>query len=477
MDFIKKPAQSPFGHLAYYLNYLYSRDIHDCDLKPRPHVVKYSLSAVLRFRWQGHVLRRCGTLSYRIEQDHQKLGYETAVYQCGSHSWVRWYNDLCVEGLPALGNIDLLNREFQRRVPPGALTIYFAFSYAFPDTHPNSLGISHGIWWDHEFYQYPQQKNISTRERILKAMENCRHLVSVDTNTINWIRATDVKQGKKMTYIPNFVDTEVFAPSLDRDDSRNIVILYPRRLYAPRGYWLVAELVPYFCDRQANVEFHFVGKGDAAELEDVARLVEKYPGRVRHYHLEPEDMHKAYQAADITLIPTLASEGTSLSCIEAMACGNAVVATDVGGLTDLVINEHNGLLVAPKTEEIKQAIIKLISDPLLRHRLQFNAREVSKCFSLDAWRNRWERYLAELLPSRETVPGDAGSCWSFLHLSTPGITWSRAKQRPQHILESLAELGHHAFFVSDEKSPNPSPDESQGETPSCTCLNPTRNYI
>ena len=107
------------------------------------------------------------------------------------------------------------------------------------------------------------------RERILKAMGNCRHLVSVDTNTINWVRATDVKQSGKMAYIPNFVDLEAFAPSHERRDAKNIVILYPRRLYEPRGFWLVAELVPYFCRRYANVEFHFVGKGDAAELERV----------------------------------------------------------------------------------------------------------------------------------------------------------------------------------------------------------------
>ena len=53
----------------------------------------------------------------------------------------------------------------------------------------------------------------------------------------------------------------------------------------------------------------------------------------------PDEMNKAYQNADITLIPSLYSEGTSLSCIEAMACGNAVIATRIGGLSDLIIND------------------------------------------------------------------------------------------------------------------------------------------
>jgi glycosyltransferase involved in cell wall biosynthesis len=460
----KNLRSMPFvGSLCvYYKKHLDRRDLRDFERKPRPHVV--NILTPLFFDFDGKDMYCGGAERYLIELNRiiRKLGYETAVYQCGSRFWVRWYNDLCVEGLPALGNIELLNREFQRRVPPGALTVYFAFSYAFPDAHENSLGISHGIWWDHAFYQYPEHKNKSMRERILKAIANCRHVVSVDTNTINWVRATDHNQSGKMTYIPNFVDAEIFAPAENKTETDKIVILYPRRLYAPRGYWLAAELAPYFCNRYPNVEFHFVGKGDAAELEHAARLVEQYPGRIRHYHLEPEDMHKAYQAADITLVPTINSEGTSLSCIEAMSCGNAVIATDVGGLPDLVINEYNGLLVAPKAEEIKEALKRLISDSQLRRRLQKNAREVAKCFSLDAWRRRWEQYLRELLPARDTIPGDAGPCWSFLHLSTPGITWDRAKQRPHHLLESLAELGHHAFFVSDAKTPDP----SAGECPS-----------
>ncbi len=444
---------------VYYKNYLDRRDIREFERKKRPHVV--NILTPLFFDFEGKEMYCGGAERYLIELNRiiRKLGYETAVYQCGTSSWVRWYNDLCVEGLPASGDIELLNREFHRRVPPGALTIYFAFSFAYPYAHRNSLGISHGVWWDHAAYQYPQGKGDAMRDRLLTAIGNCRHLVSVDTNTINWVRATDVKQSGKMTYIPNFVDLEAFAPSRDLIDAKNIVILYPRRLYEPRGYWLVAELVPYFCRRYANVEFHFVGKGDAAELEHVGRLCGQYPGRVRHYHLEPEDMHKAYQGADITLIPTASSEGTSLSCIEAMACGNAVIATDVGGLPDLVINGYNGLLVSPKAEEVKEAIIKLISDPQLRRRLQDNAREVSECFSLDVWRGRWEQYLGEILPQRETIQSGAGPCWSFLHLSTPGITWERAKQRPQQFFEAFAELGHHAFFVSDSAFQRPSTGE------------------
>lgn len=67
-------------------------------------------------------------------------------------------------------------------------------------------------------------------------------------------------------------------------------------------------------------------------------------------------MPDCYKNADITLIPTIYSEGTSLSCLEAMACGNFVIATNIGGLTNLIINNYNGILINPDKNELKQAL-------------------------------------------------------------------------------------------------------------------------
>ena len=60
-------------------------------------------------------------------------------------------------------------------------------------------------------------------------------------------------------------------------------------------------------------------------------------------------MPQVYRYADIVLIPTKAAEGTSLSCLEAMASGRAVIAGCVGGLSDLIVDGYNGLLLRPLT--------------------------------------------------------------------------------------------------------------------------------
>jgi len=379
------------------------------------------------------------------------LGYRPAVYQCANRDWVRWYNDLQVHGIGAGGNMELLNRRFHECVPPAALTIYFAFHLATPNSHPRSLGISHGIWWDHAEFQYPAAEGRAWQQKILRCIGNCRHLVSVDTNTINWVRATDSEQSGKFTYIPNFVDPQVFAPAGEDGDPDHTVVLFPRRLYGPRGLWLLTELIPYFCERYPEVEFHLVGKGGQAEIEVVSQLQSRWGNRVQHYYLEPEDMHQAYRRADVTLIPTVASEGTSLSCLEAMASANAVIATNVGGLPDLVLDGYNGLLIEPTVQGLKEALERLLDNPGLRRRFQENARGVSLSFSQTTWESRWRRQLEALLPVRqeEATTEDPGA-WRFVHPKASGIAWGRMKQRPQQLFQALAELGQQAFFVSDD---------------------------
>ena len=93
---------------------------------------------------------------------------------------------------------------------------------------------------------------------------------------------------------------------------------------------------------------------------------------------------------DIAVIPSLGSEGTSLSAIEAMSAGCAVVATCVGGLTNIIIDGYNGKLATPDEDELYEVLYKVITDGELRHRLAERAHTtVNESFSIDIWRERW----------------------------------------------------------------------------------------
>jgi colanic acid/amylovoran biosynthesis glycosyltransferase len=61
--------------------------------------------------------------------------------------------------------------------------------------------------------------------------------------------------------------------------------------------------------------------------------------------------------------------------MEAMALGMATIGTQVGGVSEVITHDHDGLLVPPEDDEsLAEAIGRLIDDPELRQRLGKNAR-------------------------------------------------------------------------------------------------------
>lgn len=76
-----------------------------------------------------------------------------------------------------------------------------------------------------------------------------------------------------------------------------------------------------------------------------------------------ENVYKFLGKMDIFVLPSR-TEGSPLSIFEAMAIGLPVIATNIGGIPEIVINEVTGLLVAlENTNELSRAIVKLLSNP------------------------------------------------------------------------------------------------------------------
>lgn len=79
-----------------------------------------------------------------------------------------------------------------------------------------------------------------------------------------------------------------------------------------------------------------------------------------------------------------------------MSSGCAVVSTYVGGLSNIIIDGYNGLMVKPAAKDISEAINRLIDDKELREQLISGALETAKRFSLDVWKFRWTKILKDI---------------------------------------------------------------------------------
>jgi glycosyltransferase involved in cell wall biosynthesis len=102
----------------------------------------------------------------------------------------------------------------------------------------------------------------------------------------------------------------------------------------------------------------------------VDRLVADFPDRVEHHEwLDPPAVSDVLDGSTVLVLPSW-PEGLGRVVIEAFARGRAVVATDAGGIPDLVTNEQEGLLVPPADPvTLAAALERVLGDRELAERM------------------------------------------------------------------------------------------------------------
>ncbi|CAB1127831.1 Glycosyltransferase [Candidatus Hydrogenisulfobacillus filiaventi] len=335
------------------------------------------------------------------------LDYRVEWWQVGDN----WKKEI-LPGVPIRGvpeqavpyqTMPTLNQIFAEQAVDADYAIYFVTFLAYPTAFPRSLSISHGIYWDHpagDKFHPTGPERAEWLRRLELAIGAVTRVVSVDTATINWVRATWPTLAGKFTYIPNFVDLKAFSPPVEERPGRPLRVAFPRRATSVRGINEAGKAALWLTAALPDLEVHFVGRAHDDAMERTLMAWAASHDRIFYYWLPPELMPELYRMADVVWIPSKSSEGTSLACLEAMASGCAVITTPVGGLSDLVQDGYSGLLIEPTAAALADATRRLQADPALRRRLGRHAREVAETFNLDRWRVAWSRVLEETFGGR-----------------------------------------------------------------------------
>ncbi|WP_339305064.1 glycosyltransferase [Paenibacillus sp. FSL R5-0519] len=193
---------------------------------------------------------------------------------------------------------------------------------------------------------------------------------------------------------------------------RPIRIIYPRRISMERGIIPMMLAADKLLGAFPDLEIEFAG--ELVEGSTVGRAfrywhrTHPHAERINQRTYDFRDIREAYHQADIAVIPTVFSEGTSYACLEAMSCGLPVIASNVGGLNDLIQDGFNGLLVPPGEQELTAALVRLVQDRAERERLGIYARETALSYDLAKWRSRWSTVLESFLAETGLKEGIRG---------------------------------------------------------------------
>lgn len=126
-----------------------------------------------------------------------------------------------------------------------------------------------------------------------------------------------------------------------------------------------------------NVNFFIIGDGELrAELERYTKELDL--GSEVTFMGWQRDLENIYQDLDIVALTSL-NEGTPVSLIEAMAAARSVIATDVGGIKDLIGDNERGVLIRTgDVNAFSQGLIRLLKDTALRNKINKQARDFVK---------------------------------------------------------------------------------------------------
>ena len=150
--------------------------------------------------------------------------------------------------------------------------------------------------------------------------------------------------------------------------NKNPLIGVVARLAPQKGVNYFIEAAKIVCDK--NPEVRFVVVGDGPERKSLEKL--QYQLGLRNNLLflgESNNIQAILRNLDVYVLPSI-SEGLSISTIEAMASGCPVIATNVGGVPEIVKNNSNGILIDPANPiQIATSIFRLLENKELARSL------------------------------------------------------------------------------------------------------------
>ncbi|MCK5215603.1 MAG: glycosyltransferase [Candidatus Omnitrophica bacterium] len=207
------------------------------------------------------------------------------------------------------------------------------------------------------FAKYKLLKN-----KIVNVLKRSDKIIPVSEHLMRSIQDLGVPD-EKVAFIRNAVEHDKFHPlekyicrqalSLDPDEK---MILYIGNLYPVKGIEYLMDALKIMDERNERAHVYIIGNGH------LLPLVEKTMKALRHVKLHPvgtvehKDLNVWINAADVLCLPSI-HEGCPNVVLEALTCGTPVVATNVGGIPELITCDDLGIMVPEKdAEELAKAL-------------------------------------------------------------------------------------------------------------------------
>lgn len=219
------------------------------------------------------------------------------------------------------------------------------------------------IEYDSIFDNLERLNDLAIGKETLKEADK---IIAVSNATKDYVLSLGAKP-EKIKVLHNGVDLNRFRPLAGkREEIRRklgipqnaTVVITVRRLVYKNGIDTLIESANLAVKKNPKIIFLVVGKGP--DLNNVQVRI-KQLGIENNFRLtgfvKDEELPFYYNTADLFVLPSKSGEGLPLVALEAMACGLPVIATNVGGISEIMMDSYGKLVPPNNPESLAKAIL------------------------------------------------------------------------------------------------------------------------
>lgn len=227
----------------------------------------------------------------------------------------------------------------------------------------------------HNSYAWINHKNVTRFSKLINLTTN--GYVSLASFVYKQLISNHIPE-RKLLLLPNTIEAELFTQKKSFNiDTNNIKLIYTATIYYGKAQDTIIKAIKLLAEKNIYATVDFYGDTiDSSYKKELEKLIVEYnlsnqvsfKGRI-----DNENLRKHLPLYDIYICPSR-MEMSPLNILEAKASKLPIIATNVGGIPDLIRNNYDGLLINPDSpKQLSETIIKLIHEPILREKIATEA--------------------------------------------------------------------------------------------------------
>jgi glycosyltransferase involved in cell wall biosynthesis len=268
-------------------------------------------------------------------------------------------------------------RQHRLRLPyPDAINLHFSL-YSFPVLLdlPTDVPVTftfHGPWALESQQEGEKPWNVAFKRWIEgRVYRRCDRFIVLSHAFGELLHREYQIPWQQIHIIPGGVDVERFQANLTRQQARELlsfpqdrqILFVPRRLVQRMGIDILLQALVEVKQEIPDIWLAIAGKGASRSVLEQQVHELGLQEHVKFLGYVPDDrLPVAYQAADLTVVPSQSLEGFGLILLESLACGTPVLSTPIGGMPEVLRPFQPALVTdSPTADALATRLVDLLT--------------------------------------------------------------------------------------------------------------------